>query len=86
MEEPGKKGKMVSEKDLKTNQLEEPLYPASIEKMSDTWRSIQRQNPEVAKGSFFERNYLAVGIGVGLLILAFLIVIGGVAFLIWNAR
>src|SRR5262249_34363851 len=86
MDEFRKTGKASDEKNLKTEQLDEPAYPASIEKMSETWRSIQRQNPDAGKGSFVERNYLALGIGVGLLIMAFLIVIGGVVFLIWNAH
>ena len=67
-------------------EAEEPAYPASIEKMSEQWRSIQRQNPEQQKGGFVQRNYLILGIGIGLLIIAFLIVIGGFAFLVWNAR
>ena len=68
------------------DQVDEPAYPASIEKMSEAWRTIQRQNLEEQRGSFVEKNYLVLGIGIGLLILAFLIVIGGVAFLIWNSR
>jgi nitrate reductase NapE component len=65
---------------------EEPAYPPSIEKMSEKWRSIQQQIPDQQKRGFFERNYLVLGIGIGLLIIAFLIVIGGFAFLVWNAR
>lgn len=65
---------------------EEPLYPSPIEKMSEKWRSIQQQNPDQQPGGFVARNYLALGIGIGLLIVAFLIVIGGFAFLVWNAR
>src|SRR5262245_61900254 len=68
------------------DRMDEPTYSASIEKMSEAWRTIQRQNPEEQKGSFVEKNYLVLGIGIGLLILAFLIVIGGVAFLIWNSH
>jgi hypothetical protein len=70
----------------KSFEAEEPAYPASIEKMSEQWRSIQRQNPDQQKGGFVQRNYLVLGIGIGLLIIAFLIVIGGFAFLVWNAR
>lgn len=76
----------LGEKNREAERLDEPSYPASIEKMSEKWRSIQRQNPDQREGSFVERNYLALGIGVGLLIIAFLIVIGGFAFLVWNAR
>jgi nitrate reductase NapE component len=54
--------------------------------MSEKWRSIQQQIPDQQKRGFFERNYLVLGIGIGLLIIAFLIVIGGFAFLVWNAR
>lgn len=77
---------MASDENLKAGPLDEPDYPTSIEKMSEKWRSIQRQNPDQPKGGFVERNYLALGIGIGLLIIAFLIVIGGFAFLVWNAR
>ncbi len=65
---------------------EEPAYPPSIEEMSEKWRSIRQQSPEQQGGRFVERNYLALGIGIGLLIIALLIVIGGFAFLVWNAR
>jgi nitrate reductase NapE component len=66
--------------------VEESAYPPSIEKMSEKWRSIQQQSSDQPKRRFAERNYLALGIGIGLLIIAFLIVIGGFAFLVWNAR
>jgi len=65
-------------------------YPASIEMMSEKWRAIQGdQSSEKQAGEkrgFVERNYLALGLGIGLLIIAFLIVIGGLAFLVWKAR
>jgi hypothetical protein len=89
MEELKEPGKTPSDKKTNLDQMDEPTYPtypASIEKMSEAWRKIRRQNPDEQKGSFVERNYLVLGIGIGLLILAFLIVIGGVAFLIWNSR
>ncbi len=76
----------ASEKTFEADRVEEPSYPASIEKMSEKWRSIQRQNPDQQKGGFVQRNYLVLGIGIGLLIIAFLIVIGGFIFLVWNAR
>ena len=86
MEEFGRGKNAASDEDSKADRLNEPSYPAPIEKMSEKWRSIQRQNPDRQKSSFVERNYLALGIGIGLLIMAFLIVIGGFAFLIWNAH
>ncbi len=86
MEEFGKRENAPSEKKKEADRLDEPAYPASIETMSEKWRSIQRRNPDQPKGSFVERNYLAFGIGIGLLIVALLIVIGGFAFLVWNAR
>lgn len=67
-------------------------YPASIEKMSERWREIQQQERETDQqqsqppGSFVEKNYLAIGIGISLLILALVVVFGGLAFLIWRAR
>ncbi len=69
----------------------ESSYPASIEKMSEKWREIQGsdQSGEKRAGEkrgFAERNYLALGLGIGLLIIAFLIVIGGLAFLVWKFR
>ncbi len=63
-------------------------YPAAIEKMSDKWRQVQqqeRQEQEQTPASFVERNSLALGISLALLIVALLIVIGGFAFLVWNA-
>ncbi|MFN0087233.1 MAG: hypothetical protein ACKVX9_17730 [Blastocatellia bacterium] len=65
---------------------DESSYPASIEKMSEKWREIRGQEAPAEKRSFFERNYLPVGLGVGLLIIAFLVVIGGLAFLVWIAK
>ncbi|MGH9832272.1 MAG: hypothetical protein ACREBD_15555 [Blastocatellia bacterium] len=76
----------ATEKSFEADQGEDSAYPASIEQMSEKWRSIQRQTPDQQKGSFVQRNYLVLGIGIGLLIIAFLIVIGGFAFLVWNAR
>jgi hypothetical protein len=73
----------------KTSSSEQPgesSYPASVEKMSEKWREIQKQDQDGEKTGFVERNYLAIGIGIGVLIIAFLVVIGGFAFLVWNAR
>jgi hypothetical protein len=64
----------------------ESSYPASIEEMSEKWREIQQQEQTDEKHGFVERNYLVLGIGIGLLIIAFLVVVGGFAFLVWNAR
>lgn len=64
-------------------------YPASIEKMSERWREIQRQeqsSDDQPPRSFVEKNYLAIGIGIALLILALVVVFGGLAFLIWRAQ
>ncbi len=86
MEEFRDRKNVANEKSFEADRVEEPAYPASIEKMSEQWRSIQRQTPDQPKGGFVQRNYLVLGIGIGLLIIAFLIVIGGFAFLVWNAR
>jgi hypothetical protein len=64
----------------------EPSYPASIEKMSEQWRAIRQQEQTGEKRGFVERNPVALGLGIGLLIVAFLIVIGGFALLVWFAR
>lgn len=64
----------------------EPSYPEPIEKMSEKWRSILRRGEGQDDRGFFERNSLALGLVIGLLIIALLIVIGGFAFLVWNAR
>lgn len=64
-------------------------YPASIEKMSERWREIQRQEQtggDQPPRKFVEKNYLAIGIGIALLIIALIVVFGGLAFLIWRAR
>ncbi|MEP7338893.1 MAG: hypothetical protein ABI977_14255 [Acidobacteriota bacterium] len=73
---------------LQTGPLEGDVsYPAAIEKMSDKWREVQKQErQEGPPRNFIERNSLALGIGLALLIVALLIVIGGFAFLVWNAR
>lgn len=66
----------------------ESSYPASIEKMSERWREIQQEEgqSQLDQRSFVEKNYLALGLGVALLILALLVVIGGFAFLVWRAQ
>lgn len=66
----------------------ETPYPASIEKMSERWREIQQEErqTQLDQRGFVEKNYLAVGVGIALLIIALLVVIGGFAFLIWRAN
>ncbi|HKX26362.1 MAG TPA: hypothetical protein VJ302_01595 [Blastocatellia bacterium] len=54
--------------------------------MSDKWRLISRHQPRPESAGFFERHYLVWGLLIGGLIIAFLIVIGGLAFLVWNTR
>ena len=61
-------------------------YPASIEKMSEKWREIRQQSDEPPTRNFVERNYLALGIGIALLIIALIVVIGGYVFLIMRAN
>lgn len=61
-------------------------YPASIEKMSEKWREIRQRGDEQPPRNFVERNYLALGIGIALLIIALLVVIGGFVFLVWRAN
>ena len=68
-----------------TGPLDADAYPATIEKMSDKWREVQEQGrQEQTPRNFVERNSLALGIGLALLIVALLIVIGGFAFLVLN--
>jgi hypothetical protein len=62
-----------------------------VEKMSERWRRLQREGEidpsrvgtEPARG-FLDRHYLAIGIGIALLLVALMIVIGGVLFLVSN--
>ena len=85
-----KQKQKLADEPLKTAPREtESSYPASIEGMSERWRKIRQQRREEdgqPPRSFVERNYLAVGIGIALLIIALLTVIGGFAFLIWRAQ
>jgi hypothetical protein len=64
----------------------EPSYPAPIEKMSEKWRAIRGRGESGESRGFADRNFVALGLGIGLLILAFLVVLGGLAFLVWKAR
>jgi hypothetical protein len=85
-----KKNQAQTDEPLKTAPLNaDASYPAAIEKMSEKWREVQQQarhEEGQQPRSFVERNSLALGIGFALLIIALLIVIGGFAFLVWNAR
>jgi nitrate reductase NapE component len=63
----------------------ESEYPATVESLSEKWRSAQQAQPEV-KGNFLQRHFLVIGIGIALLVIALMIVIGGFSFLVWNAR
>lgn len=65
---------------------DEPAYPSSIQKMSEKWRSIQQQEGSADQRGFFEKNFLALGIGIALLIIALIIVLGGFTFLVVHWR
>jgi len=41
---------------------------------------------EPPQRGFVERNYLALGIGIALLIIALIVIIGGFVFLVWRAN
>jgi nitrate reductase NapE component len=87
MEEFRKNKHVADDEPLKTGPLSaETSYPAAIEKMSEKWRAIRQNQPEQEPHSFVQRNFLTVGIGVALLIIALLVVIGGFAFLVWKAQ
>lgn|GEM_PF-1423897 len=95
MEEYRNKRETVGHDQIKSEPAESDLikdassYPASIEEMSEKWRSIQRegrQGDSNDQRSIVERHYLAVGLVIGLLVIAFLIVVGGFIFLVWNAH
>jgi hypothetical protein len=69
-------------------------YPEPVEGLSAKWRSLQQEGrargedlagltgPE--RGSLPARHYVPFGIGIGVLVIALLIVVGGLAFLVWN--
>jgi len=76
------------------------LYPDTVSKLSENWRQLSGGqqlsspvDPEVFGGESerpgmldkLRRHYMPIGIGVGLLLVALLTVLGGLAFLIWNA-
>lgn len=87
MEEFRKNKQAPDEEPLKTAPLNaETSYPSAIEKMSEKWRAIRQDQPDEQQSNFAQRNFLTVGIGIALLIIALLIVIGGFAFLVWNAQ
>ena len=87
MEEPDiKQNSLIKEKTELEEAGAEPSYPAVIENLSQKWRIMRRQEERSGQSSFYERHFLAFGILIGVLIVAFLTVIGGFAFLVWNAR
>ena len=76
------------------------VYPDTVSKLSENWRQLtaeQQLSPRVDPEVFgreterpgtsgrLRKYYLPVGIGVGLLLVALLTVLGGLAFLVWNA-
>lgn len=73
-------------KTSESDSTQDASYPASIQKMSEKWRAIRRADPQADSRTFLERNFLKIGIGIGLLVLIMLIVFGGFAFLVLNAR
>lgn len=64
----------------------EPADPSPIQKMSEKWRSLQQQGESPDQLGFFEKNFLAMGVGIALLIIALLVVLGGFAFLVLHWR
>ena len=70
---------------LPTSRLEGEAYPATVEKMSERWRALQQEHP-AETGAAAPRKTLAWGLGIGLLLVLIIIIVGGFAFLIWNAR
>lgn len=87
MEEFRKNKQATDDEPLKTVPLKaNTSYPAAIEKMSEKWRAIRQDQPDEQQRNFAQRNFLTVGVGIALLIIALLVVIGGFAFLVWNAQ
>lgn len=72
----------------KDNRLKGETYPDSVRKLSENWRQLRPEDRESLEGrannSKISRYYLPIGLGIGVLVVAFLVVIGGLAFLIWN--
>ncbi|NBO64670.1 MAG: hypothetical protein EBU88_07475 [Acidobacteria bacterium] len=75
-------------------------YPEAVRKLSESWRHLpvsEQMAPEiegVVRASSSEPvriakklsgHYVTVGVGIGLLLVALLTVLGGLAFLVWNA-
>ena len=62
-------------------------YAETVEKLSANWRRLradERAGGESPGAAGWVKHYLPIGIGLGLLLIALLIVIGGLAFLVWN--
>jgi hypothetical protein len=63
-------------------------YPESVRKLSENWRQLRPEERQALDGqekvAGLSRYYLPIGVGIGVLVVAFLVVIGGLAFLVWN--
>ena len=66
-------------------------YPEPVEELSSKWRSLQQEGrvkredlTSLGREDLPARHYVPVGVGIGLLVIALLIVVGGLAFLVWN--
>ena len=74
------------------------VYPDAVRKLSENWRQLANTDHapgEAAVGGEWagrsgvlrqwRKHHLPLGIGIGLLLVALLTVLGGLAFLVWNA-
>ena len=63
-------------------------YPDSVRKLSENWRQLRPEDrgslSGTEGGSRLSRYYLPIGLGIGVLVVALLVVFGGLAFLVWN--
>ncbi|MFM8392657.1 MAG: hypothetical protein ACKOB4_01880 [Acidobacteriota bacterium] len=63
-------------------------YPDSVRKLSENWRQLRPEERRplagAEAGSRLSKYYLPIGLGIGVLVVGLLVVIGGLAFLIWN--
>ena len=64
------------------------LYPDTVSKLSENWRQLRPEERRplagAEAGSRLSKYYLPIGLGIGVLVVGLLVVIGGLAFLIWN--
>ena len=58
----------------------DPVDP--VEKMSEKWRALRQEQGAVDSRGFLERNYLALGVGIGVVILIAVVIIGGFLLLV----